>query len=65
MTKKECAIVSAYAGIFMGDFFVFHEYVEKLLGRSVWTHELANKETALSIKKLSKSDFIGLCENAT
>lgn len=65
MTVKECAIVSAYTGIFMGGFPAFHKYVEKLLDRPVWTHELANKETTLLIKKLSKLDFIGLGESAT
>lgn len=60
MTKRECAIVSAYTGILCGDFNEFHKYIEELLGRPVWTHELANKELWKEIKKLSKEDFCNL-----
>ena len=60
MTKRECAIVSAYTGILCGDFNEFHKYIEELLGRPVWTHELANKDLWAKIKKLSKEDFCKL-----
>lgn len=60
MTKRECAIVSAYTGILCGDFNEFHKYVEELLGRPVWTHEFANKELMKKIKELSKEDFCNL-----
>jgi hypothetical protein len=60
MTKKEAAIVSAYTGILIGDFSQMHEYIEKLLERPVFTHELANKEVWNLIKEKSKSDFIGI-----
>ena len=60
MTKRECAIVSAYTGILCGDFNEFHKYVEELLGRPVWTHEFANEELVQRIKELSKDDFCNL-----
>lgn len=60
MTKRECAIVSAYTGIMCGDFDEFHKYIEELLGRPVWTHELANKDLWQNIKELSKEDFCNL-----
>ena len=60
MTKRECAIVSAYTGILCGDFSDFHEYVEEILGRPVWTHEFANIELMQKIKELSKNDFCNL-----
>ena len=44
MTKHECAIVMAHTGICMltgDDFGIYHEYIEKIMGRPVWTHELA------------------------
>ena len=43
MTNREKAIVMAYTGACMltGDKFnIFHEYVEKLMGRPVYTHEI-------------------------
>lgn len=65
MTKEESAIISAYTGIGFGGrlFSEFHKYIEKLLGRSVWTHELANRDLWRQIKKLSKADFLKLAES--
>lgn len=65
MTDKEKAIVMAYTGIAMltGDkFSVFHEYIENLLGRPVWTHEMASEELWKEIKEKSKPDFLELCK---
>lgn len=68
MTKRECAIVMAHTGICMltgEDLNIFYEYVEKILGRPVWTHELGDPETSLKIKEKSLNDFLELCKNAT
>lgn len=65
MTKKECAIVMAYTGACMlsgDDFNIFHEYVEKLMGKPIWTHEIGYLET--EIKEKSKKDFLRLCAEA-
>ena len=67
MTKRECAIIMAQTGICMltGDEFqVFHEYIEKLMNRPVYTHELASKEVWEEIKKKSEDDFMNLCKEA-
>ena len=64
MTDREKAIVSAYTGIAMltGEkFSIFHKYVEDILGRSVWTHELADRAVWEEIKEKSKADFLALC----
>lgn len=63
MTEKEKIIVSAYTGILMTDFSKVHEYIEKILGRPVWTHEFADKAIWEEIKKRSKDDFLDLCKN--
>jgi len=57
MTNKEAAIVSAYTGVLIGDFGVFHMYIEHLLGRPVFTHALAYKYVVEEIKRLAKEDF--------
>ena len=60
MTKKEAAIVTAYTGILIGEFSDLHEYIEKILGRPVFTHELADKELWVEIKEKSRKDFINI-----
>jgi len=60
MTKRECAIVSAYTGYFCGDFNELHKYVQEILERPVFIHELGNEEVAKEIHKKSKEDFIKL-----
>ena len=67
MTKKECAIVMAYTGITMlsgEDFRIYHEYIEHIMGRPVWTHELASESVVKEIKEKSRYDFLKLCESA-
>lgn len=66
MTDREKAIITAYTGTTMltGEkFSIFHKYIEDILGRSVWTHELADRSVWEEIKKKSKSDFLELCKN--
>lgn len=62
MTDREKAIVMAYTGItmLMGDKFdIFHKYVEEIMCRPVFTHELAI--CAEEIKEKTKPDFLKLC----
>lgn len=66
MTDKEKAIVMAYTGVAMltGDkFSIFHKYIEELLNRPVFTHELASEEVWNEIKEKSKNDFLKLCRD--
>lgn len=63
MTKQEKIIVSAYTGYLMCNFSDMHEYIEKKLGRPVWTHELASKKIMEEIREATKSDFLKLCKN--
>lgn len=64
MTDREKAIVMAHTGICMltGDKLrIFHKYVEDIMGRPVWTHEMGIRSIADEIKEKSKGDFIALC----
>ena len=61
MTKEEKLIVSAYTGVLMTDFDSLHEFIEKKLGRPVWTHELANTLVVDAVKMAVKEDFLKLC----
>jgi rubrerythrin len=64
MTDREKAIVMAYTGICMlieDKFQIFHKYVEDIMGRPVYTHELAYRDVQDEIKEKAKADFIALC----
>lgn len=66
MTDKEKAVVMAHTGICMltGEkFSIFHKYIEELMGRPVFTHELANAEMVNQITEKSKEDFLKLCKD--
>lgn len=60
MTKQEAAIVSAFTGILIGNFDDMHEYIEKILERPVFTHELGSSELATKIKMKAKDDFVAI-----
>lgn len=62
MTQQERIIVSAYTGYLLCPFKLVHEYVEKKLGRPVWTHEFAFEKTWDEIREKCRDDFIALAE---
>lgn len=61
LTKEQAAVLGAYTGIMCGDFGSLHSYIEKVLGRPVWTHELADKDLVGRIKEAAKADFLSIC----
>lgn len=64
MTKQEAAVLTAYTGInCCKDFSYFHEYIEKLLDRPVFTHELADKSVWDLIKEKCTPDFMDIVNN--
>jgi Mg2+ and Co2+ transporter CorA len=66
MTDREKAIIMAHTGVVMlrGDKFrIFHNYVENILDKPIWTHELA--QLVDEIREKSRNDFIKLCEEST
>ena len=60
MTKREAAIVGAYTGVVVGSFDDIQKYIEELVGRPVWTHELASEQFFDEIHQLAKPDFMAL-----
>ena len=63
MTLHEKVVLSAYTGILMCDMSEVHQYIEKLLGRPVWTHELASGALWEQIKGKAKPDFLKIIES--
>ena len=58
MTLEEKVIISAYTGVLLCDFQSMHEYIEKKLGRPVWTHELADEDVQEEIKNSTRTDLM-------
>jgi hypothetical protein len=66
MTKHEAAVFTAFTGVMFlsgEDFGIFHEYVEKLMGRSIYTHELMTLSD--EIREKARPDFMRICKDAT
>lgn len=63
MKRRESAIISAYTGILCGKFTDYHKYVEEIMNRPVFTHEMASPNLMQTIKQRAEKDFLHLCEN--
>nr|DAG46651.1 MAG TPA: hypothetical protein [Caudoviricetes sp.] len=61
MTLNEKIIVSTYTGYLMCDFDLVHTYIEKVMGRPVWTHEIGEKSFNDELMKKVKPDFLKIC----
>ena len=65
MTKQECAVIMTFTGVAMltgDDLKYFYAYCEKLLGRKVYTHEIAM--CADELRDKSREDFERICKTA-
>lgn len=61
MTKKEAVLISAYTGFLLTqDFSDVHKFCEDLLGRTIFTHEFAQKEVQDEIQQKCKPLIIEL-----
>ena len=61
MTQEERLIVSAYTGVLMTDWDKVLEYISQVLGKPVFTHELASETVQEEIKEALKDEFLALC----
>lgn len=61
LTKEQSAIIGAYTGFCAGNFGGIQEYAERVLGRSIWTHEFSTKELSQELRKAAQPDFISIC----
>lgn len=61
LTREDAAIIGAYTGICCGPFSDMHEFIEKIMERPIWTHELASPELWEKIKEAAKPHFLAIC----
>lgn len=67
MTIAECAVVMAYTGdcTLTGDRLdAFYEYIANLMGRPVYSHELADPALWAELRKRALPDFVAMCRAA-
>lgn len=60
MTKREAAIISAYTGWLIGEFIDCHSYIEEVMDRPVFTHEMGDKTFTDELHDKCKPDFMNL-----
>lgn len=68
MTLKERVIVETYTGFCMTsgeERAEVYKYAAELMGRPVFTHELADVAIMQRLRELSREDFINLCRFGT
>lgn len=58
MNKREAQVFTAHTGLLFGEFSWLHQYAEEVLGRAVWTHELASPDIWQELKNLSEKEFM-------
>lgn len=61
LTEGQAVIIMGYTGIATRNFSIFHEDVERLLGRPVFTHEFANDSVFAEINEANREDFLDIC----
>lgn len=65
MTLKERVIVEAYTGYCMttgNERNELYKYIADVMGRPIFSHELADKEIISELQDRVKPDFISLCK---
>jgi hypothetical protein len=65
MTKRECAVITAYTDISMlqgSDLKYLYDYLSGLIGRPIYSHEIPT--VCMQFKEQIRKDFIDLCRNA-
>lgn len=66
MTKRECAIISAYTEILMlkgNDLKYLYDYLSGIIGRKIYTHEIPAVVSHFK-NTVIQEDFLSLCKNA-
>lgn len=60
LTKEQAAIIGAFTGYLCGPFSDMHEYIERVMGRPVWTHEMAEVAFSAKLKAAVKQAFLSI-----
>lgn len=61
LTRKQAAIVGAYTKTLLGPMSDLHELVEYLMGRPVFTHEMASLDLWMEVREKVLPLFLAIC----
>lgn len=64
MTKREAAELSIFTGVLLTDYDSVHKLLQEILGRKVYTHELADKSLWAEAKERIRKEVEKMCEEA-
>ena len=62
MTHQEKLVVSAYTGYLMVDYQEYLEFINAIMGRKIFTHELAREDIQSEIRGVLKEEFLRMCK---
>lgn len=65
LTLEQAVVVSAYTGFLCCPFSELHKYINRLMGRPVYTHEMGESEIAARIRDLARADFLKIVAEGT
>lgn len=60
LTRKQAAVIGAYTGVLVGRWQDLHEYIDGIMERPVYSHELGDKKIAREIKAKAAKDFLAI-----
>lgn len=63
LTREQAAVIGAYTGVLAGPVSDMHDYIQRIMKRPVFTHELGNDAIAEEIRQKSASDFLAICHS--
>lgn len=60
MKKREALVITAYTGTLLCDFSDYQDFVSEIIGRPIFTHEIAYEEISEELRKKTSKEFLKL-----
>lgn len=64
LDPRQAAILGAFTGVLCGPYGEMVAYIEEIMGRPVFTYEMANVAIVDQIKELARPDFLSIVSEA-
>lgn len=61
LNKRQAAIIGAYTGTLAGPVEDLNDYIAEIMGRRLFTHELADEKMQHLVAERSRDDFLAIC----
>lgn len=63
MKKREALVITAYTGTLLCDFSDFQDFASEIIGRPIFTHEIAHGEILEELRKKTSKEFFEIMKN--